>query len=53
MKMKNMPIPGQGQTHPAADQGDISSNNFAVIVPVLSGQIGGRETNIASACRHR
>lgn len=40
---------GSAQTQPNAGQGDIPSNNFAAIVPVLSGQIGGRETNIVSA----
>lgn len=34
------PIPGPGE---------LNNNDFAAIVPVISGQIGGRETNIASA----
>lgn len=32
-----------------AVQGVIINNDFAAIVPVISGQIGGRETNIVSA----
>lgn len=31
-----------------ASQSIINNNDFAAIVPVISGQIGGRETNIAS-----
>ncbi|EAA4080455.1 antA/AntB antirepressor family protein [Salmonella enterica subsp. salamae] len=34
---------------PVASQGANISDDFAAIVPVISGQIGGRETNIASA----
>lgn len=34
---------------PAASQGANINNDFAAIVPVISGQIGGRETNIVSA----
>ncbi|EIT7545757.1 TPA: antA/AntB antirepressor family protein [Citrobacter braakii] len=32
-----------------ASLGELNNNDFAAIVPVISGQIGGRETNIASA----
>lgn len=32
-----------------ASQSIINNNDFAAIVPVISGQIGGRETNIVSA----
>lgn len=49
MKLNNMTLTGQGITQPESSQNDISSNDFAAIVPVISGQIGGRETNIASA----
>lgn len=49
MKLKNMTLTGQGITQPEYIHGDISSNDFAAIVPVIFGQIGGRETNIASA----
>ncbi|WP_368893406.1 antA/AntB antirepressor family protein [Kluyvera ascorbata] len=34
---------------PNSSLGELNNNNFAAIVPVISGQIGGRETNIASA----
>ncbi|MCP2005603.1 UNVERIFIED_ORG: phage anti-repressor protein [Buttiauxella agrestis ATCC 33320] len=34
---------------PVTGPDGINNNNFASIVPVISGQIGGRETNIASA----
>ncbi|EOZ1497456.1 antA/AntB antirepressor family protein [Enterobacter hormaechei] len=34
---------------PNANNSVITGNDFAAIVPVISGQIGGRETNIASA----
>ncbi|MDR3432822.1 MAG: antA/AntB antirepressor family protein [Rouxiella aceris] len=44
-----MPITGQGFTHSENNQSDITGNDFASIVPVISGQIGGCETNIASA----
>lgn len=33
----------------SVNQGEYSTNDFAAIVPVISGQIGGRETNIVSA----
>ena len=49
MKTENMPITGQGFTHSENSQSDISGNDFAAIVPVISGQIGGRENNIVSA----
>lgn len=32
-----------------ASLGELNNNDFAAIVPVISGQIGGRDTNIASA----
>ena len=34
---------------PKVNPGVINGNDFAAIVPVIPGQIGGRETNIASA----
>lgn len=49
MSMKNMPVMGQGIDHPKASLSDIPKNSFADIVPVISGQIGGRENNIVSA----
>ncbi|EPS6939499.1 antA/AntB antirepressor family protein [Salmonella enterica subsp. enterica serovar Tennessee] len=39
----------EAATQPVASQGANISDDFAAIVPVISGQIGGRETNIASA----
>lgn len=33
----------------SVSQGEISNNDFAAIVPVISGQISGRETNMVSA----
>jgi phage anti-repressor protein len=47
--MKNTANTGRGQTHPKESQRDINSNDFAALVPVISGQIGGRESNIVSA----
>lgn len=38
-----------GSAHAENVQGGISEINFANIVPVISGQIGGRENNIVSA----
>lgn len=49
MKLNNMTLAGQGIAQSEYSQSDISSNDFAAIVPVISGQVGGRETNIASA----
>ena len=49
MSMKNMPVMGQDIDHPKASLSDIPNNIFADIVPVISGQIGGRESNIVSA----
>lgn len=49
MKIENMPITGQGFPHSENSQSDITGNDFAAIVPVISGQIGGRETSIVSA----
>lgn len=48
MKTENMSITGQGLTHPENSHGDINDNDFAAIVPVTSGQIGGRESSIVS-----
>lgn len=49
MTMKNTANTGRGQTHPKESLGIINSNDFAALVPVISGQIGGRESNIVSA----
>ncbi|EMX2855216.1 antA/AntB antirepressor family protein [Yersinia enterocolitica] len=49
MKLQNTLVYGGGSVWPKAGLNDISNNNFADIVPVISGQIGGRETSIVSA----
>ncbi|HID4045768.1 TPA: antA/AntB antirepressor family protein [Pluralibacter gergoviae] len=49
MKLNDMTLTGQGIAQPKASQGVTPANDFAAIVPVISGQIGGRETNIVSA----
>ena len=54
MKTENMPITGQGLTHSENSQADITGNDFAAIVPVNSGQIGGRETStVSGAALHK
>ncbi|MFZ1871505.1 MAG: antA/AntB antirepressor family protein [Chania sp.] len=47
--MKNTANTGRGKTHPKESDSDINGNEFAALVPVISGQIGGRESNIVSA----
>nr|WP_231566282.1 MULTISPECIES: antA/AntB antirepressor family protein [unclassified Serratia (in: enterobacteria)] len=47
--MKNTANTGRGQTHPKESHSDINGNDFAALVPVISGQIGGRKNNIVSA----
>jgi len=49
MTMKNTANTGRGQTHPKESHSGINGNDFAALVPVISGQIGGRENNIVSA----
>ena len=49
MTMKNTANTGRGQTHPKESNSGINGNDFAALVPVISGQIGGRENNIVSA----
>ncbi|HHA3377948.1 TPA: antA/AntB antirepressor family protein [Salmonella enterica subsp. enterica serovar Freetown] len=44
-----MTLPGQGGVHPETSQSVIINNDFSAIVPVNSGLIGGRQTNIVSA----
>lgn len=48
MKLKHMPKQGQGFAQPENGHDDINSNDFAAIVPIIPGQIGGRESNIVS-----
>lgn len=49
MSMKNTANIGRGQTHPKESHANINGNDFADLVPVNSGQIGGHESNIVSA----
>jgi len=49
MKNKNITLTREAAPHSESDHSDITSNSFAAIVPVISGQIGGRETNLVSA----
>ncbi|WP_187417766.1 antA/AntB antirepressor family protein, partial [Klebsiella oxytoca] len=49
MKIEKSRFNSEGAPQPNVSQGVINGNDFAAIVPVISGQIGGRETNIASA----
>jgi phage anti-repressor protein len=49
MTMKNTANTGRGQTHPKESLGIINSNDFSSLVPVISGQVGGCESNIVSA----
>ncbi|QYM92794.1 antA/AntB antirepressor family protein [Dickeya zeae] len=49
MTSKNNDLHGQGLAHPENCQSNISSNGFAELIPVISGRIGERETNIVSA----
>lgn len=49
MNLKNTANTGHGQTHPKESRGDSNSNDFAALVPVIRGQIGGHESNIVSA----
>jgi hypothetical protein len=49
MKIEKSRFNSEAAPQPDVNQGVINGNDFAAIVPVISGQIGGRETNIASA----
>ncbi|AXW85759.1 antA/AntB antirepressor family protein [Lonsdalea britannica] len=49
MKTEKSRLISEAAPQPATSISDISGNEFATIVPVISGQIGGRETNIVSA----
>lgn len=48
MKTEKSRLISEATHQPATSISDISGNEFAAIVPVISGQIGGRETNIVS-----
>ncbi|MEJ3768941.1 MAG: antA/AntB antirepressor family protein, partial [Klebsiella quasipneumoniae] len=49
MKIEKSRFNSEAAPQPNANPGVINGNDFAAIVPVIAGQIGGRETNIASA----
>lgn len=49
MKIEKSRFNSEAAPQPNVNPGVINGNDFAAIVPVISGQIGGRETNIASA----
>lgn len=47
--MKNIRCNSEAAPQPNVNLGEIINNDFAAIVPVICGQIGGRETNMVSA----
>ncbi|MFT2793605.1 antA/AntB antirepressor family protein [Serratia sp. T13T92] len=49
MKLEKSRFNSEDAAQPVAAQGVIGNNDFAALVPVMSGQIGGRENNIVSA----
>lgn len=49
MKLEKSRFNSEATPQSNAGQGVIINNDFAAIVPVISGKIGGRETNIVSA----
>lgn len=49
MKLEKSRFNSEAAPQPVATQGVIGNNDFASLVPVISGQIGGRESNIVSA----
>lgn len=49
MTIQNMANSRDGYPYAQNMVSDINGNNFAAIVPVIPGQIGGRESNIVSA----
>lgn len=49
MKLEKRRLTSEASPQPTTSLGGISNNDFAAIVPVISGQIGGRETNMVSA----
>lgn len=49
MEIEKAANTGRGQTHPKESRSGINGNDFSALVPVISGQIGGRESNIVSA----
>lgn len=49
MKLEKSRFNSEAALQPVAAQSVIGNNDFAALVPVISGQIGGRENNIVSA----
>ncbi|HEJ9057485.1 TPA: antA/AntB antirepressor family protein [Serratia fonticola] len=49
MKLEKSRFNSEAAPQPVSAQGVIGNNDFAALVPVISGQIGGRESNIVSA----
>ncbi|WP_312293074.1 antA/AntB antirepressor family protein [Atlantibacter hermannii] len=49
MKIEKSRFNSEAAPQSNVDQGEHSNNDFAAIVPVISGQIGGREASIVSA----
>ncbi|MDK2377290.1 antA/AntB antirepressor family protein [Serratia fonticola] len=49
MKLEKSRFNSEAAPQPVATQNVIGNNDFASLVPVISGQIGGRESNIVSA----
>ncbi|HEC0358951.1 TPA: antA/AntB antirepressor family protein [Enterobacter hormaechei] len=49
MTIEKSRFTSEAAPQPNSNNSVITGNDFAAIVPVISGQIGGRETNIASA----
>jgi hypothetical protein len=49
MKIEKSRFSSEAAPQPNVNTGVINGNDFAAIVPVIAGQIGGREANIASA----
>lgn len=52
MNIEKSRLISEAAPHLNASLGTINGNEFAAIVPVISGHIGGRETNIVSAKRY-
>lgn len=49
MKIEKSRFSSEATPQPNVNTGVINGNDFAAIVPVIAGQIGGREANIVSA----
>lgn len=49
MKLEKSRFNSEAAPQPVVAQGVIGNNDFAALVPVISGQIGGRESNLVSA----